>query len=405
MSASSLLLLVALLAGAPPEAVQPSAELLNLSLESPILNTRPGPEYDDQVRIGNMIIGIERTPKGRLWACWVGNGDNPNGFFMLATSDDDGATWSKTRLVIDPTDPPHAPQRRALVGNLWTDPLDRLWLFFDQSLGYFDGRAGDWFIRCDNPDAADPEWTKPVRFADGCTLNKPTILANGDWLLPVSLWPREVIRPALLKEAHHDLDPIRMANVFASTDQGKTWQRRGGVAVPETNFDEHMLVELKDGRLWMLARTKQGISECHSSDQGATWTTPRPSAIRNVSSRFFIRRLASGKLLLVKNGPIDVRLPRRSHLTAFLSDDDGRTWSSGLMIDDRAAVSYPDGFQAPNGMIYIAYDWNRHTDAEILLAKFREEDIVAGKFQSPGAGTRILINKALAPRKSRSTRP
>ena len=29
--------------------------------------------------------------------------------------------------------------------------------------------------------------------------------------------------------------------------------------------------------------------------------------------------------------------------------------------------------------IHILYDWNRHTDAEILLAKFREEDVLAGK--------------------------
>src|SRR5690349_8709977 len=204
-------------------AAEPDKALLDLSLVPPELNYKPGPEYDDQVRTGNMIIGLDRTPKGRLWSCWVGNGDNPNGFFMLATSDDGGATWSKPRLVIDPTDPPNAPQRRALVGNLWTDPLGRLWLFFDQSLGYFDGRDGDWFISCDNPDADEPVWSKPARFADGCTLNKPTVLSNGDWLLPVALWTRDHIGPASLKEAHHELDPIRMANVFASTDQGKTW--------------------------------------------------------------------------------------------------------------------------------------------------------------------------------------
>ena len=146
--------------------------VLDLALEAPVVNTKPGPEYADQVRVGNMIIGLERTPKGRLWACWVGNGDSPNGFFMLASSDDGGKTWSQPRVVIDPTDLPGKPNRRSLVGNLWTDPLGRLWCFFDQSLGYFDGRGGDWFIRCDNPDAAEPTWTKPVRFADGCTLNK-----------------------------------------------------------------------------------------------------------------------------------------------------------------------------------------------------------------------------------------
>lgn len=379
--------------------------LLDLSLAPPAITTAPGPEYDDRVRVGNMIIGIERTPGGRLWACWVGNGDSPNGFFMLATSDDGGATWSKPRVVIDPTDPPGAPQRRSLVGNLWTDPKGRLWCFFDQSLGYFDGRAGDWFIRCDNPDAVEPTWTEPVRFADGCTLNKPTVLSNGDWLLPVSLWTRDRIGPALLKDAHRDLDGIRMANVFASTDEGQTWTRRGGVAFPGTDFDEHMLVELKDGRLWMLARTKGGISEAFSADRGVTWETPRPSSIQNVSARFFLRRLASGNLLLVKNGPLDVRLPRRSSLTAFLSTDDGQTWPHQLLLDDRAEVSYPDGIQAPDGTIHMLYDWNRHTDAEILLATFREEDVVAGRFNSRGAKPRMLVNKAYAPKLPREIVP
>ncbi len=386
-----MLILVTVTAGAQDPA------LLDLSLEPPVVQTRPGPEYDDQVRIGNMVIGIERTPKGRLWACWVGNGDSPNGFFMLSTSDDGGSTWSKPRVVIDPTDPPKAPQRRSLVGNIWMDPLGRLWCFFDQSLGYFDGRAGDWFIRCDDPDAADPVWTKPVRFADGCTLNKPTVLKTGEWLLPVSLWTRDRIGPASLKDAHRDLDAIRMANVYASTDHGQTWTRRGGVAFPGTDFDEHMIVEKQDGRLWMLARTKLGISESESTDRGATWSTPKPSSIQNTSARFFIRRLASGNLLLVKNGPLDVRLPRRSSLTAFLSLDDGATWPHQLLLDDRAAVSYPDGIEAPDGMIHILYDWNRHTDAEILLAKFRETDLIAGRFESPGARSRVRVNKALAP--------
>ena len=81
--------------------------------------------------------------------------------------------------------------------------------FFDQSLGYFDGRCGDWFIRCDDPDAAEPVWTKPERFADGCTLNKPTVLSNGDWLIPVSLWTRDRMHgPGVDKEAHKDLDAI-----------------------------------------------------------------------------------------------------------------------------------------------------------------------------------------------------
>lgn len=384
--------------------------ILDLSLEPPVVNTQPGPEYADVVRPGNMVIGIDRTPQGRLWAAWVGNGDSPNGFFMLASSDDGGKTWSQPRVVIDPTDLPGKPNRRSLVGNLWTDPLGRLWCFFDQSLGYFDGRGGDWYIRCDNPDAAEPTWSKPVRFADGCTLNKPTVLKNGDWLLPVSLWTRDRIHPwgeardfpgvESFKDSHQNLDAIRMANVFASSDQGKTWQRRGGVRFPDTDFDEHMIIERKDGSLWMLARTTKGISESVSTDQGVTWSPAVESTIKNVSARFFIRRLASGKLLLVKNGPTDVRLPRRSSMMAFLSSDDGKTWGKGLLLDDRSEVSYPDGIQAPDGTIHILYDWNRHTDAEILLTTFTEAD-----FASQTKPARLLVNKAFKPNLPRSITP
>ncbi len=371
-----------------------AAKETDLGLEAPQVQFQIPDRYADDQRIGNMVIGIDRTKGGRLWACWVGNGDSPNGFFMLAYSDDGGTKWSKPHLVIDPTDPQGSPQRRALVGNVWTDPLGRLWLFFDQSMGYFDGRAGDWFIRCDNPDAENPVWTEPKRFADGCTLNKPTVLSNGDWLLPVALWTRDRIGPASLKEFHKELDAIRMANVFVSRDQGQTWTRRSGVAFPETDFDEHMIVELKDHRLWMLARTKYGIGESFSHDQGLTWSEPRPSKIQNPSARFFIRRLPSGRLLLVKNGPVDVRLPRRSNMMAFLSEDEGSTWKGGLLLDERASVSYPDGFCTEDGWIHILYDWNRHTDAEILLAKFREEDVLQGSLVSKDAKLRLLVNRA-----------
>jgi hypothetical protein len=265
-------------------------------------------------------------------------------------------------------------------GSLWTDPLGRLWLFFDQTVIGVPGPTANWFIRCDNPDADAPVWSKPVYFADGCTLNKPSVLKNGDWLLPVSHWAEKT------------------AWVYASSDEGKTWEPRGSVKFPDWQFDEHMIVELRDGRLWMLARTAGNPHESFSTDHGATWSEPKPSAIQNVSARFFFRRLASGRLLLVKNGPIDQRIAKRSHLSAFLSDDDGQTWSGGLLLDERSSVSYPDGFQSPDGLIHILYDWNCQTDAEILMAKFREEDVLAGKLVSKDAKLRMLANKATGPK-------
>ncbi len=400
---SSVVLVVASLCAAygsaadkpPADASPPSQAIIDLGIEPVPIITKPGKRYTNAELDYAMVIGIDRTPKGRLWAAWVAGGDSEKGFFCAATSDDDGKTWSEPRLVIDPVDAPDGLARRALVGNFWTDPTGRLWLFYDQSLGYFDGRAGVWAITCDNPDADEPTWSTPRRLANGATLNKPLVLKSGAWLLPVSLWTRSRIGPARLRELFHELDGERMAHVYESTDQGKTWKRRGGVLFPKSQFDEHMFVELKDGRLWMLARTDYGIAESYSTDEGRTWSEPQPSKIGHTSARFHLRRLASGRLLLVKHGKIEERTPKRSHLTAYVSDDEGQTWRGGLMLDERTGVSYPDGFQHPDGTYYIIYDHNRASDREILLARFTEDDVLAGKCQSPRSAERIMVHKAL----------
>lgn len=348
-------------------------------MPSVIMN--PGAEFQDEARPGAMIIGMDRTAKGRIWGCWTGTGDKKDGYFLLATSDDGGESWSKPRLAVGARMEAAQKISGALVGNLWTDPKGRLWLFFDQQLGDPQKRITNWFMRCDDPDAAEPVWSQPVMFAEGCTLNKPTILKDGTWLVPVSDWQRKTAR------------------VFESTDEGATLKERGSLVFPDWNFDEHMMVELEDGRLWMLARTSGQPYESFSADGGRTWSEARQAAtVQNINARFFLRRLASGRILLVKNGSPAERLPKRTHMSAWLSDDEGRTWKGGLLFDERNAVSYPDGFESPDGLIHILYDWNRHTDAEILMAKFREEDVLAGKVVSKDAKLLMLVNKATGPK-------
>jgi hypothetical protein len=372
--------------------------IADLALIPPKLNTSPLPDYDyDRLDYG-MTIGITRTPQGRLWACWVAGGDSPKAFFVLATSDDDGETWSKPRLVVDAHSKSLPLDRSVLVGNVWTDPLGRLWLIFDQSMDMFDGRAGVWTAVCDNPDADQPMWSAPRRLWHGVTLNKPTVLASGEWMLPVSLDQREGFGP--FKGLFKELDPYRGANVFVSADQGKTWERRGACRFPNPDWHEHMLIERQDGTLWMLARTAKGIMQTTSNDGGRTWAEPtEPPGIRQPNARFHIRRLASGRLLLVKHGDAIDAHQGRVKLSAWLSADDGQTWTGGLILDERAGVSYPDGFQAPDGTIYISYDRNRATDGEILLARFTEADVEAKELVSPRSKRKLLISRPMAPRK------
>lgn len=371
-------------------------KVADLALIPPKLNTSPLPKYDyDQLTYG-MTIGIARTAGGRIWACWVAGEDGAKAFFVCAVSDDDGETWSKPVLVIDGQSDKLPMPRSVLVGNLWTDPLERLWIFFNQSMAQFDGRSGVWAAICENPDAPKPTWSTPKRIWHGFTLNKPTVLSNGDWLLPISL-NRAGFGP--FKGAFSELDPFRGANAFLSKDHGANWQRQGHLQFPNPDWDEHSFIERRDGSLWMVARTGQGPMQSFSTDLGKTWSTP--AAVQSFShpvGRLHLRRLASGRLLLVKHGETIDTNHGRKQLSAWLSDDEGKTWQGGLTLDGRDGVSYPDGFQSPDGTIYISYDHNRSTDGEILLARFNEEDILAKKLVGPKSKLRMLISRPLKPK-------
>ncbi|MDD2455320.1 MAG: sialidase family protein, partial [Kiritimatiellae bacterium] len=328
-------------------------------------------------------IGL--TPGGRLYAGWISGEDGPKGFFVSNRSDDRGATWSEPCLAVKSQDPRLALARLTLCTTYWTDPDGRLHAFIDQSLGMYgiagivgctttDGRRGFFESVCENPDAEKPTWTKPRRISDGHALNKPIILKNGDWLLPVA-------------RGVHGGQPFEPAGVFrevwskvwgawwmGSSDKGKTWKMRGGVRFPDSQWFEHMAYEMKDGRLRMFARTRQGLMQSYSPDGGYTWTKPsHPGGMDHPLSRFFIRRLNSGALLFVKHGlkVNDRNNGRRSNLTAWVSDDDGETWKGGLLLEP-LTCSYPDGVESPDGTIYIVYDHERDRAAELRMARFTE---------------------------------
>lgn len=372
----------------------------SVGMVPPLINTKPHKKYNAANLDYGMTIGIERTPKGRIWACWVGGGDNADGFFVMAWSDNDGKKWSKTKVVVDPHHPDDPLKRRTLVGQLWTDPKGRLWLFFDLAVTYFDGRSGGWCTVCENPDAANPIWSAPRYIGFGCTLQKPMAASTGEYALSVSLWKRAHENTALekgwtenpLKGAHPELDSLRGAHIFVSTDEGATWQRRAKVNFPQPSFDEHLFIEQPDGTWWMTARTGLGIHQCFSKDRGFTWTPPELYQ-PHVNSRHFILRLASGNLLLVRHGMPDEKLPARSHLRAFISQDEGKTWQGNLLLDERTGVSYPTGFQTPDGYIYISYDHQRTAEGDVLMARFNETDILSQKIVSPRGSLLMVISK------------
>jgi hypothetical protein len=67
-----------------------------------------------------------------------------------------------------------------------------------------------------------------------------------------------------------------------------------------------------------------------------------------------------------------------------------------LVLDERKGISYPDGFQSPDGTIFISYDRNRATDGEILLARFTEDDVRNRSLVHVNSRLKMLISRPLA---------
>ena len=329
------------------------------------------------------IPGLERTAKGRVFVSWFTGGPiepAPENTVLLSHSDDGGKTFSEPQAMALPL----SDGTRCFDPGVWIDPKGRLWYLFAR--GNKETAQHDvWARICELPDAQTPVFGAEFRVGfEGpyaFRMNKPTVLSSGEWIMPVTH----------AKEPIHEwfAGPKQLQGVGISTDEGRTWKLHGALKAPEWAL-ECMVTELKDGRLRLLTRTGGGfLWESHSTDKGRTWSEAKASTIANPGSRFFIRRLASGNLLLVNH----YKFKGRSHLTAQISTDDGATWNEGLLLDERGGVSYPDGAQDKDGLIWITYDRDRGGAGEILLAKFKEEDAAAGKNASGAVSLKQVVNK------------
>lgn len=345
---------------------------------------RPQERFEAATRKFTGIPSLAVGANGRMWATWYAGptpGEDRNNYVVLSTSADGGNTWKECLIA----DPDGKGPRRAFDPELWIGPDGILrWTWTDRCTGGKQDYKTDKLWMAELDPLREPASIPVCRHVgDGIMMCKPLVLSNGEWIFPVAKWQDET-----------------SARFLVSNDGGKTFAERGGISLPgkERLYDEHTLVEKKDGRLWCLIRTKSGIWESFSKDRGATWSDAQPSRFAHPTARCFFTRLQSGNLLLVKHGPLDKKV-NRSHLTAFISKDDGETWSNGLLLDERFEISYPDGQQTADGTIVIAYDYNRYKEQHILFCSFREEDAVAGKFVSGKEKLRKLISKGGKPKK------
>ena len=340
------------------------------------------------------IPSIERTAKGRIFACWYSGGvtEQMGNYSLLVYSDDGGESFTPPVAVADV-----GAEGRAYDPTLWIDPRGRLWFFWSVMP---ENRVE--FALCDDPDATPLVWSDVRVLGWDVMLNKPIVTGNGDWLFPCAVWRKGLLSCGLGSEGN----PVG-AHVFRSRDEGRSFERIGTAQARDGWFDEHMLLEKADGSLEMYIRTRYGVAVSESQDGGVSWTPAYDCGFGGPNSRFHVRKLRSGNVLLVNH----YRFIGRSHLTAMLSTDDGKTYPYRLLLDERSSVSYPDAVEGEDGYLYVIYDRERgaqyhpeqdySTSArEILMARITEEDIRSGEVKDPGSRLRMIVHKIVLPTNS-----
>ena len=129
--------------------------------------------------------------------------------------------------------------------------------------------------------------------------------------------------------------------VYLSDDQGRTWRASPdqlSIELTTANATrygavEPTLLELRDGRVWMLVRDRQGRLFQSFSADGELWPPLTRSDFISSDSPAALLRLRSGKIFLLLNGcqnwsdPRSYAMGGREVLHAAISADEGKTWS------------------------------------------------------------------------------
>ena len=346
-------------------------------------------QFNSTHRVWQGIPGIARTKKGRTFiSFYSGETTETYGNYAVLIKSDTNTDFGEPIAAVKKEG-----KFRCFDPVLWIDPLDRLWFIWNVMPG-----EEVYASICENPDADELIWSKEFYVGRGVMMNKPTVLTSGEWLFPIAVWKTDVF--TRLRKSGLKPDEKAGSYVYKTSDNGENFARIGMADIRNRSFDEHMILELTNGVLKMFVRTNYGIGAAHSYDRGKTWSSGENSKLGGPCSRFFIKRLKSGRILLINH----INFKGRNNLTALLSEDDGKTFPYSLLLDERNEVSYPDAIQCDDGYIYITYDRERggfknsleeaySCAREILTAKICEEDIICGALKSKDGFLKNVVCK------------
>jgi hypothetical protein len=165
-----------------------------------------------------------------------------------------------------------------------------------------------------------------------------------------------------------------------SDDDGQTWREspdRLTVEVPDSSTfgaAEPAVLELKDGRVWMLIRTQRGrFYESFSNDAGAHWSAAQPSKLISSDSPAALLRLKGNTILLFSNAcrRYPYAYGGRYVLHVAVSDDEGKTWRGYREAARDPTRNLPPPSRGDYGLAYTFP--TLLTNGQVLFSNWVEE--------------------------------
>lgn len=343
---------------------------------------------------------------GTLLCAWFGGTlEGKSDISIFASVLISGATsWGAPQRLS--RDPDHSEQNPVL----FTAPDGILWLFHTVQPS---GNQDECRIRMARVirDATAPEKliSEEGRFLDlpkGCFIRAPLrIRDDGAWLLPIF---RCIQRPGQKWNGSHDT-----AALGISTDHGATWTLQ---ELPDSTGCVHMSpVAAEEARYAAFFRRRQAdfVYRTESSDGGRSWSKSQPTDVPNNNSSIAVIRLAEGRLAMICNpvnadessdrraslydelgeeddrpdadpsgGCVPIWGVSRAPVSICLSNDDGRTFPTRILIEDgpgtclsndstdgrNLEMSYPWLLEAPDGTLHASYTYHRRAIKYVRLA-------------------------------------
>lgn len=279
-----------------------------------------------------------------IYSRFVGKSWDDEAYATLASREscDGGETWSEYETILTPEDDDAVNIMSVSLIEMENGNIGLIYIIRREA--FDDMRA---HIRRSSDQGKT--WSEAVpcvnKRGNYCTHNDRVIrLKSGRLLMPGNLHRSTVFDPNDYKA----IDSLGMPCIFYSDDDGKTWDETdhfGFISNPNSKcgFQESGVVELSNGLVYQFIRTDMSRQyESYSHDGGLTWSVPVPSRFTSPVAPMSIKKMpGTNKLFAVWNPVPDyfgkVKSPAgwgRSPLVLAMSEDDGRTWSDPIVLED-----------------------------------------------------------------------